>query len=56
MGEAADRLDMTSLLLTLVEQDIPVQTCSIDGFWYEVDNSNDALLFPEWAAHLEWPK
>lgn len=54
LGAAADRLDMTSLLRGLVEQGVPVQTRSVDGFWYEVDSSDDARLFPDWAARLQW--
>lgn len=55
IGGAADRLDMTSLLRGLVERGITVQTRKVDGFWYEVDNSDDARFFPEWAAHHNWP-
>ncbi|MDP1796353.1 MAG: phosphocholine cytidylyltransferase family protein [Planctomycetaceae bacterium] len=54
LGTAADRLDMTSLLRGLVEQGIAVQTKSVGGFWYEVDNSDDANFFPEWAAQMNW--
>ncbi|HET6425335.1 MAG TPA: phosphocholine cytidylyltransferase family protein [Planctomycetaceae bacterium] len=50
LGTGADRLDMTSLLRGLIEQGVPVQTRTVDGFWYEVDNSDDAAFFPEWAA------
>lgn len=54
LGAAADRLDMTSLLRGLIETGVPVQTRSVDGFWYEVDNSDDARFFPEWAARMSW--
>ncbi len=55
LGPAADRLDMTSLLRGLVEQGVTVQTRAVDGFWYEVDNSEDARFFPEWATRMQWP-
>jgi choline kinase len=55
VGVAADRLDMTSLLRGLVERGVTVQTCMVDGFWYEVDNSEDARFFPEWAVRQNWP-
>ncbi len=53
---AADRLDMTSLLRDLVGMGISVQTRSVGGFWYEVDNPEDARFFPVWAARMNWPQ
>ncbi len=56
LGTAADRLDMTSLLRGLIEKGTPVQTRTVDGFWYEVDNQDDAQFFPEWAGRMKWPR
>lgn len=44
------RLDMTSLLSRLIARGIPISTNSVDGLWYEVDNAEDAALFPQWQA------
>lgn len=54
LGTVADRLDMTSLLRGLIEHGVSVQARRVDGFWYEVDNSDDARFFPEWAARQGW--
>lgn len=54
LGTGADRLDMTSLLRGLVQNGVPVQTRTVGGFWYEVDNQDDARFFPEWAAQMNW--
>ena len=54
LGAVAARLDMTSLLRSLVEHNFPVQVRAVDGFWYEVDNRQDAELFPDWAAKKQW--
>lgn len=55
LGPAADRLDMTSLLRGLSERGVAVQARSVDEFWFEVDNSDDARLYPEWSARMNWP-
>jgi L-glutamine-phosphate cytidylyltransferase len=47
---AADRLDMTGLLRGLIQAGYPVQSRSVDTFWYEIDNVSDLELFPAWAS------
>lgn len=56
LGATADRLDMTSLLRGLTESGVPIQTRTVDGFWYEVDNRDDAQFFDEWARLRHWPR
>jgi L-glutamine-phosphate cytidylyltransferase len=54
LGKDAERLDMTGLLRALTKQGVTVQTRTVDGFWYEVDNRDDAAFFPKWATRMNW--
>lgn len=42
--EKQDRLDMTSLLNQLIENNIKIKAIPIQGKWYEIDNENDLIL------------
>lgn len=43
-GEAADRLDMTSLLQALLEAGMVIDTVPIDGGWLEIDSESDLAV------------
>ncbi len=45
--EQADRLDMTSLLQQLLQQEVKIQTVAIEESWYEVDSESDLRLYQE---------
>jgi choline kinase len=40
-----DKLDMTSLLNSLLQQDIPVHVVFVNGKWCEVDNYSDVVVY-----------
>lgn len=41
----ADRLDMTSLLMALLQQGYPVQVLAVDAPWLEIDTPEDLALY-----------
>lgn len=44
-ADALDRLDMTSLLRHLMENDVTIDTVPLSGLWYEVDSESDFRLY-----------
>ena len=56
--EARDRLDMTTLLLHLLGQDMRIRVVPNDAVWGEIDNPTDLALYTRWLEDgrldLEW--
>lgn len=47
--DVLDRLDMTSLLQQLIQNDVAVSAVPIAEPWYEVDSGSDLQLYEKWA-------
>jgi len=41
---ALNQLDMTSLFSLLLAQEVNIQLCPVQGFWFEIDNQKDLAL------------
>jgi choline kinase len=50
-----DKLDMTSLLAALLQQNIPIHAVAVTGRWCEIDNQNDLRLAEDCCAKGNWP-
>jgi L-glutamine-phosphate cytidylyltransferase len=46
-AKTRDRMDMTTLLGTLLESSFPIKTVSISGQWGEIDSSGDLELYEQ---------
>lgn len=53
--EAADRLDMTSLLRGLLAQGADIRACPVDGGWCECDTPRDIERYEERLRQGAWP-
>ena len=53
-NEAADKLDMTSLLRALLENGINIGAVPVTGGWCEVDNEHDAAVYETALAQGGW--